>query len=59
MKPKSFDCVEMKRQGGRRVYARIKGLTAVQELAYWRERTAQLDRRIKLAKRKASLRSVS
>ncbi|MDD4888854.1 MAG: hypothetical protein PHU85_02905 [Phycisphaerae bacterium] len=52
MKTKAFDCVEMKRQGSRRVYEHIKTMTRAQELAYWRRRTAQLDQRIKAAKRK-------
>ena len=43
----------MKRQGAARVYARIKDMTPAQELAYWRRRTAVLDRRIKAAQRAA------
>ena len=46
MKTKTFDCVEMKWRGGRRVYDRIKDMTPKQELAYWRRRTARLERRI-------------
>jgi hypothetical protein len=50
VKTKTFDCVEMKRQGGREVYKRIKDMTSAQELAYWKKRSAQLDREIKAAK---------
>lgn len=46
MKTKTFDCVEMKRRGSRRIYERIKNMTREEELAYWRERTALLDKRI-------------
>ena len=53
MKVKTFDCVAMKRRGGRRVYQRIKNMTPGQELDYWRQRTAQLAGRIDAAKRRA------
>ena len=53
MKMKTFDCVEMKRLGARRVYERIRNMTPQEELAYWRRRTAALDRRIRSAKRKS------
>ena len=52
MNGKDFDCVRMKRRGGRRVYERIKDLTPAQELAYWRRRTLRLARRIDAAKLK-------
>ena len=51
MKTKTFDCVKMKWRGGRRVYARIKNMTPQQELAYWRRRSAGLQRRIQAAKK--------
>jgi len=50
MKTKTFDCVEMKRQGSRRIYERIKDMTSQEELAYWRERTSVLDKRLKAAR---------
>jgi len=43
----------MKREGSRRVYRRIKGMTPEQELAYWKKRSAQLGRKIEAAKRRA------
>jgi hypothetical protein len=54
MKNTTFDCVEMKRQGRRRVYEQIKNMTPTEELAYWQERTARLNRRIRAATRKAN-----
>lgn len=54
MANKAFDCVEMKRRGGRRVYERIRGMTRQEELAYWREQGARLDKRIEAAKRIAT-----
>lgn len=56
MTTKTLDCVQMKRQGARRVYERIKNMTPQQELAYWRKQTARLDTRIKAAKRKGNKR---
>jgi len=44
----------MKRRGGRRVYEQIKGMTAEEELAFWRDRSASLDHRIDAARQKAS-----
>jgi len=53
MKTKTFDCVEMKRQGSRRIYEQIKDLTPEEELAFWRKRSARLKNRIKTAQTKA------
>jgi hypothetical protein len=39
MKTKTFDCVEMKRQGAMRIYEATKNMTFEQEVAYWRERS--------------------
>lgn len=36
MKNKKFDCVEMKKRAQEGVYAEIKGMSAVEELAYWK-----------------------
>jgi hypothetical protein len=41
MKTKTFDCVEMKRQGSQRIYEAVKDMTFEQEVAYWRERSRQ------------------
>ena len=42
MKTKTFDCVEMKRQGAERVLSEIVGLTMAEELAYWQTGTEAL-----------------
>ena len=39
MKKKAFDCVEMKRQGARRVLAETAGMTFEEEITYWQERS--------------------
>jgi len=45
MRTKTFDCVEMKREGARRIYEMTKDMTLEQELAFWRRKTAQLRHR--------------
>ncbi len=35
---KTFDCVEMKRQGAKRILERVHGLSVEEELAYWEDR---------------------
>ena len=45
MKTKTFDCVEMKREGARRVYEKTRDMTEAQEIAFWRERSEALRRR--------------
>lgn len=53
MKTKTFDCVEMKRQGAERVMKHIKGMTLEEQLSYWQEGTARLrERQKKLASKK-------
>jgi hypothetical protein len=47
MKTKTFDCVEMKRRGGRAVYEAVKGMTVEQELDYWRTRTEELRNKVR------------
>jgi hypothetical protein len=41
MKTKSFDCVEMKRQGALRIHEITKDMTFDQKVAYWGERSRQ------------------
>ena len=41
MKTKTFDCIEMKRQGSQRIYEAIKDMTIEQKIAYWREQSQQ------------------
>ena len=45
MKPKTFDCVRMKREGAERLREKLRGLTAEQQAAFWRQRTEALRRR--------------
>lgn len=42
MKTKTFDCVEMKRQGGLRLQEELRGMTAEQQLDYWRRREEEM-----------------
>lgn len=39
MKTKKFDCVEMKREGARKVFEATKDMTVEQEVEYWQKRT--------------------
>lgn len=47
MKTKTFDCIEMKRQGARAVYEAVKGMTIDEELEYWCGKTDELRNRLK------------
>jgi hypothetical protein len=42
MKNKSFDCVEMKRQGSDAVYRKVSALTSEQQMEYWRQESLSL-----------------
>lgn len=44
MKTKKFDCVEMKREGARKVFEATKDMTIEEEAAYWRTRTEEARR---------------
>jgi len=48
MKTKSFDCVEMKREGTRHVYQQIKNMTIEEELTFWKKKTTRLRQRQRL-----------
>ena len=50
LKTKTFDCVEMKREGTRRIYELTRGMTPEQELAFWKKRDARLEHRMKAAR---------
>lgn len=41
MKTKTFDCVEMKRQGAARIHEALKDFTLEQKIEYWRKRSAE------------------
>lgn len=42
MRNKTFDCVEMKRKGARKVYEALKGKTRDEQVEYWRARNSDL-----------------
>jgi len=42
MKAKTFDAVEMKRRGQEALLAKLEGLTAEEELEFWRQKNAEL-----------------
>ena len=43
---KTFDCVELQHEGGRRIAERTAGMTIDEEVAYWAERTELMRREI-------------
>jgi len=51
MKTKKFDCVEMMHRGAELVRQRTEGMTLEQEVAYWQERTQELRKMQRAAKR--------
>jgi hypothetical protein len=57
MRTKTFDCVEMKHRGAEKIQGKIKGMTLEQELAFWQERSRELQERQEALqqKRKSSL----
>lgn len=42
---KTFDCVEMKRQGAAEVYETVKDMTPEEEVEFWRQQTEAMKRR--------------
>jgi hypothetical protein len=52
MKSKRFNCVEMMHEGAARVQKITENMTLEEELAFWAERTRELERRVEVAKRK-------
>jgi len=42
MTTKSFDCVELQQKGAKRIYEHTKQLSLADELAYWQQRTQEL-----------------
>ena len=51
MKTKTFDCVEMKRKGAEKIYQKIKDMTPEEEIEYWRDRTAEMQKWLEDRKR--------
>ncbi len=45
MKTKTFDCVEMKRQGAEKVQQELAGMTLEEETAFWQSGTEELKQR--------------
>ncbi len=54
MKKKRFDCVEMKRAGGKRVYEAVKGMSIQEEVEFWRRQTAQARKEAEAGKARSS-----
>jgi len=42
MRTKTFDCVQMKRQGAEIIHERLKGKSLEQQLEYWQKGTSEL-----------------
>lgn len=42
MKKKTFDCVEMKREGSKRIYEALKGKSRDDQIEYWRNKNKEL-----------------
>jgi hypothetical protein len=40
---KKFDCLKMKSEAQRKVWAKLKGMTDDEQLAYWQERHRELE----------------
>jgi len=59
MRNKRFDCVEMKREGSRRVYEAIKGMSIEQEVVFWREQTAEFRREMQERKKAKAAKRVA
>jgi len=53
MKTKTFDCVEMKRQGQRRLRELLKDMTVQQQIEWWGKRNEQFMREQERARRTA------
>jgi len=47
-KTKTFDCVEMKREGARRIHEKTRRMTRPELVKFWGERTAELKRRARI-----------
>ena len=50
MKTKTFDCVEMKHRGAKKILAKIEHMTKEEVLAFWQERSQILRQRQKTAR---------
>ena len=51
MKTKTFDCVQMKRQGAELVRKQLEGKSLEQQLEYWQKGTSELKKLQKQAKK--------
>ena len=52
MKTKTFDCVEMKRQGSARLHEETKGLSFEEKVAFWEKKNRDFE--VKVALRRAA-----
>ncbi len=57
MKTKTFDCVEMKHEGARRIYEELKDKTVEEQIDYWRRGTEDLKAWILEERKKRSVSS--
>lgn len=48
---KPFDCVDMKRRAQEQIYSEIKGMSAAEELTYWKKRERSFRQEISKAKK--------
>lgn len=47
---KSFDCVEMKRAGARRIHELLSTMNRDEQVEYWRQRSEEFRRRVEEAR---------
>jgi len=59
MKTKTFDCVEMKRQGADKVQQELAGMTKEEEIAFWRNGTEELIQQQRQARAATMLETMS
>ena len=50
MKAKTFNCIQMKREGAERLWNKLSQMTPEQELAFWQKQTKALKEQQKLIK---------
>ena len=41
MRTKTFDCVEMKRRGGEKIYEELKDKSIEEQIAYWQQKNEE------------------
>ena len=58
-KPKTFDCIAMKREAQKAIRAKVRGMTREEEVAFFREGREEFDKQVEAAKRQRLGRSSS